>query len=82
MLDRIAQTSNDGPVISFVSGIWIKQSLPSNPKFKTDAEDFYKLDKVENVDFEHKQLNPHDEKKTEGKLPTSNRQPDRQNTQQ
>ncbi|KAF5201312.1 T-complex protein 1 subunit delta [Thalictrum thalictroides] len=35
-------------------GIWIDQTLPLNPKFKTDAEDGYKLAKVENVDFQHK----------------------------
>ncbi|XP_050216133.1 serpin-ZX-like [Mercurialis annua] len=43
-------SSNQGPIISFVGGIWVYHELSIKPSFKQLAEDVYKA-KAESVDF-------------------------------
>ncbi|KAF9608679.1 hypothetical protein IFM89_010463 [Coptis chinensis] len=46
-------TPDRGPILSFVGGVWVDQSLTLNPTFKSVAENIYKS-KAETVDFQDK----------------------------
>ncbi|PIA28259.1 hypothetical protein AQUCO_07200128v1 [Aquilegia coerulea] len=53
LIDHYHKSFKNGTVLSFIGGVWVDQSLPLKPKFKSRAENIYK-GKAESVDFQNK----------------------------
>ncbi|KAF9598288.1 hypothetical protein IFM89_026555, partial [Coptis chinensis] len=52
LIDTLSGSTEGGPILSFVGGLWVEKSLNLKPTLNTIAERIYKA-KAENVDFKN-----------------------------
>ncbi|KAF9602790.1 hypothetical protein IFM89_031559 [Coptis chinensis] len=54
-IEILTGSTDGGPILSFVGGVWVDHSCTLKPTFMTVAEEIYKT-KAESVDFQSKAI--------------------------